>query len=448
MSLATTILMLAAAPASAAQLDPSGYSLRPLAFLGDPAPGGGTFINDFEPSAINARGEVAFTADVSTGGEGVFTASGGQIQQITRSGLPAPGGGTNGAGELGRLGFNDGGDVAVPFLLSPPGPVFASGLYRFSHGTGSYSAAAIPGTPMPAAGPLEGLWFDIGMNNPGDIVFTGLADGTDIHPGTPPGADGIAGGVWEAHKHGTLSKIAIPGDPAPGGGVFDDARDPSINDKGDVAFGGHIAGERCYPSGPFVCTESLYLRDVATGTIRSIAHQGDPAPGGGTFYIAFGGVVNSRDDIAFIGALSPPDPTTGAFTNCGVFQWSRGTTIAIARPGDAMPGGGHLLSAGQQVETYGLNNRGDVSFVAALDTSSNGTGPDMGAYVYSHGVINLVARTGTVIPGVGTIAYFYTSDAVPFQTTGGATNSRGQVVLTATLTDGRVVLFVASPSGN
>jgi hypothetical protein len=30
---------------------------------------------------------------------------------------------------------------------------------------------------------------------------------------------------------------------------------------------------------------------------------------------------------------------------------------------------------------------------------------DTGAYVWSHGTLHLVARTGTVIPGVGTISY-------------------------------------------
>jgi hypothetical protein len=351
-------------------------------------------------------------------------------------------------GELGRLGLNDGGDVALQFLLTPPGSLegLNAGLYRFSHASGALSAVAIPGTPMPGAGALEGLWFDIvGMNNRGDITFTGLADGTDINPGTPPGSDGIAGGVWEALPDGTLVKVAIPGDPAPGGGTFDDARNPSINNGGDIAFGGHIAGETCYQSGPFLCTESLYLRDAATGAIRSIAHQGDPAPGRGNFAIAFGALVNSSDQIAFLGALNPPDPITGAFTT-GVFRWSHGTTIAIARPGDAMPGGGHLVSANGEIHGHGINNQGDVSFVATLDTSSSGTGPDMGAYVYSNGAIHVVARTGTVIAGVGTIAYFGSADVtLPFAT-GGAINEREDVLLAATMTNGQVALLVASPT--
>src|SRR5262245_43216601 len=51
------------------------YQFTTVAFLGDPAPGGGFFGFDFEPRGINSRGEVAFHADVTTGGEGVFLAT-------------------------------------------------------------------------------------------------------------------------------------------------------------------------------------------------------------------------------------------------------------------------------------------------------------------------------------------------------------------------------------
>jgi hypothetical protein len=36
-----------------------------------------------------------------------------------------------------------------------------------------------------------------------------------------------------------------------------------------------------------------------------VAQQGDPAPGGKTYRIAFDDRINARDDVAFIGAISP-----------------------------------------------------------------------------------------------------------------------------------------------
>src|ERR1043165_5307806 len=66
------VVLPAASGASAARA--GGDRVSSAAFFGDPAPGGGQFTFDFEPSAINERADVAFTADVTTGGEGVFVA--------------------------------------------------------------------------------------------------------------------------------------------------------------------------------------------------------------------------------------------------------------------------------------------------------------------------------------------------------------------------------------
>src|SRR5262249_47044181 len=95
------------------------YSFQPIAFIPGPAPGGGSFINDFEPGAgaINDRGKLTFVADVDTGGEGIFTKSpGGPLTQIVRSGQPAPGGGTfDFFGVLGHVALNNHGDGAFAF---------------------------------------------------------------------------------------------------------------------------------------------------------------------------------------------------------------------------------------------------------------------------------------------------------------------------------------------
>jgi hypothetical protein len=140
------------AGAGSAQATPGGYTITEITALGQPAPGGGTFVNDFEPSAINSSGELGFTADVSTGGEGVFIAKNGTITQVMRSFMPAPGGVTTDYGELGRLGLNDGGDLVTGYLLSPQ-PSDNSGVFRWSHNRG-LSAVAVPGQAMPGGGTL------------------------------------------------------------------------------------------------------------------------------------------------------------------------------------------------------------------------------------------------------------------------------------------------------
>jgi hypothetical protein len=137
--------------------------------------------------------------------------------------------------------------------------------------------------------------------------------------------------------------------------------------------------------------------------------------------------------------------------NIGVFMNHDGQNIALVRPGDPMPGGGHVRTAGFYTIDLGLNNQGTVAFCATLDTVDpvNGDGfHDTGLYTWSHGKVSLVARTGTVIPGVGTIQALMSpgeeGSTSPFGG-GEAINNRGQIVFQATLTDGRGVLLLATP---
>jgi hypothetical protein len=448
------VLLLAALVAPArVGATPSGYGFSQVASIGNAAPGGGNFTFDFEPSAINDSGQVAFAADIdNSGDEAVFVASGGQISQLVGAGLPGPSGVTFGPGELGRLGQNDGGDVALGFLLQPFDPTLPTGVnggvFRFSHATNALTGVEIPGTPAPGGGTFEGTFFNLGMNNQGDIVFPGLATGTAVAPpNTGPNYNGMALGLFKQDKHGIATRLVMPGDPAPGGRVFDDAWNGSINNAGDVAFSGHLLGDFCVNIGaPFVCGDSLYLRDAVTGAITSIAHQGDPAPRGGNFVTAFGALINASDQVAFVGSLG----SGGAGQPCGVYRYRDGILSAVARPGDPMPGGGDFASTTCAAQGWGINNTGDICFGAQLDTITNGT-PDTGLYCLVNGSLRLVARAGTAIAGVGTIAFLGAVSPVagsnPDFRMGGPMNNRGQVLFSATMSNGTVALLVATPTG-
>ena len=105
-------------------------------------------------------------------------------------------------------------------------------------------------------------------------------------------------------------------------------------------------------------------------------------------------------------------------------------------------------------EQVSINNSGpgEIVFNALLDTVNGEGVHDTGLYVWSRGSLRLVARTGTVIPGVGTVSQL----AMPVITggpppisflpdSGAINNDRGQVLFGATLTDGRAVLLLATP---
>ena len=225
-----------------------------------------------------------------------------------------------------------------------------------------------------------------------------------------------------------------PGDAAPGGHVFDDAWNGSNNNAGDIAFSGHVQGDPCINIGV-----PLRLRRQPVPAQRGHRghlldrHQGDQAPGRGTYSTVFGGLVNGADQVAFEGS-------TGADNTppYNVYQWSKDVTTLVAVAGEPMPGGGDYASASGNDGTFGQNDHGDISFTTALDTVTNGLN-DTGAYVWSHGPLHLVARTGTVIPGVGTIArlgeFLNSNNGTnpPAYSMGEVINDRGQVFFTATL---------------
>ena len=443
-----------------------GYDFTLVGTLGDqlPGPQGGTYIRDFEPSGLNNDGTIVFGADVSTGGEGVYLRSkGGGISEIIRVGENAPGGGVFDGGILGPTTLNDEGDVATNFGLSPFSffPIGLNcGTFLFSHNTGALSAIVLPGkTPVPGGGKFAGVFFGPTINNRGHIVFPGIvATDQGIHIPTEDYV-GFGIGLYLADKKGKISAVVSPGDPAPGGGRFDWAGGPPwLNDRGDVAFCAHIAGEECvapeFPPQSILigCLYSLYVKKASTGEILSIAHAGEPAPGGGTYRQAYSPVMNNRGDIVFVGDLTPA-PNTNQVV--GVFLNRGGMTIPVARPGDPMPGGGHFVTGSNilGIEQVHVNNPGEVAFNAILDTDVNGDGvPDTGLFVWSNGTLRLVARSGTVIPGVGTIAQLATAVTVipeplafPSPNSGAITNDRGQVYFSATLTDGRGIHLVATP---
>jgi hypothetical protein len=276
---------------------------------------------------------------------------------------------------------------------------------------------------------------------------------------------GLGMGVFEADLAGHITAVVSPGDRAPGGGTFDAAglsysAGTWVNDRGDVTFDGHVAGEEAsvpggVPGFPpqqsvfIAALGSVYVKSGATGQITSIAHAGDPAPGGGVFRQALFPEINDRGDVLFTGDLTPaPD----ANQVLGVFLDLGGKIIPVARPGDAVPGGGHLVTASVRTGNTHLNNEGDVVFTALLDTTHNGI-PDTGLFEWSHGNLSLIARSGTTLSGVGTVENLnFGGTAVQplplsfIPNSGVSNNDPGQVLFGATLEDGRGVLLLDTPT--
>jgi hypothetical protein len=94
-----------------------------------------------------------------------------------------------------------------------------------------------------------------------------------------------------------------------------------------------------------------------------------------------------------------------------------------------------FLTTALQPGNWSINDAGSVAFSAQLDTDTLGARVrDTGLYVWSRGTLNLVAWTGTDLPGLGTILALAPLDFVggrPFS--GAALNNRGKILFDATV---------------
>ncbi len=455
--------------------DRSLPAVQLLATLGDPAPGPGAsgyMIFDFEPYSLTNRGEALYSTDLSAPGdpttpvgEALFLRDKhGQVKRLAGSTDPAPGGGTYDLGTL-QGALNERGDAAFTFVLSPFTLPFGanSGTYRYSSNTRTVTPVVLPYvTPAPGGGTFQGTAFYPDINNRGDLLFDGLVvTNQGIHvPGEP--YVGLGQGIFQADRFGHISSVVSPGDAAPGGGTFDFAGLPRNNDRGTIVFTGHVAGDPAsIPGNPpqaviITALANGYVRNAATGHITEFAHVGNPIPaaaGGGVYGQIMFPSINNSGDVCFKVDLTPA-PAAGQVI--GLFRYSHGAVRSVARPGDAMPGGGHLVtvsSLGGHQEH--INDRGDIVFNGTLDTDVDGDGlPDQGTYQWSRGHLSVVARTGTVLPGIGTVRSFVppVGISIPPPTSfvpnsGSINNDRGQVLFSALLTDGRYVLLLSTPHG-
>jgi hypothetical protein len=255
----------------------SGGVLNRIVGTDDPAPGGGRF-DRVDEAAINNAGDIAFVGYGNfPGSPAVFVLSGGESHRVVGFGDPVPGGGTF-SGFV-NLSLNDAGELAFTGFVSN-----RRGIFLWSNG--SVTSIAQTGDPAPGGG----TFFIVGptiprryvpwLNSSGQIAFAARLS-------SPTGNAAVF--LFSA---GSLTRIAGPGDPAPGGGTLVSARAPSLNDSGEVAYAGFLS-----PSG-----SGIYL--ASQGTTVKIVGSEDPAPGGGTFASLQAPYVNSRTQVGFQGTTS------------------------------------------------------------------------------------------------------------------------------------------------
>jgi hypothetical protein len=397
--------------------------------LGDPAPDGGAFLASRMPS-LNARGQVAFAAEVaSSGREGVFLWSEGNVRPIAQFADAAPGGGTFVA--FYELALQAAGESVA---FSGYTTLSQEDLFLFSQG--AIRLLARGGDPAPGGGTFRSFFFPA-INIHEQVVFY-----SDLSPS--------GSGVFLAQQDGTITAVARTGDPAPAGGTFDFSKAPapaiqhlaitgdparlrrestprqslgdggatfryfgfprgSINDSGEVAFsaGTSILGR----GGIFVFSKGQITRRI---------RERSPAPGGGEFTFMDSPSFNAAGQIAFGANISTP-PGRGMF-----LASADGSIIQVARVLEPSPEGDIFTG----VFTPSLNAAGAVAFLGQL---LNRTG---GIYLFSKGTITRVAGHGDPIDREPRFI-----DASP-----GGIDRAGEVVFSARMFPGGSALLVGAPS--
>ena len=355
--------------------------LRKVVGVGDPAPDGGTFTALGPPTgpALNDLGEIAFIASSSTGNTQLLVRSaGGTLRTVATTGDPLPGGGTiarfTASDTDALVDLNNQGDVA--FFASPPSTI-QGGVYLSSGGTLRKIVAA--NDPAPIGGTFTGFGgccyeSHLALNDNGDVSFYAWLNNSSLQ------------GIFLS-SGGTIRKVAVLGDSAPGGGTLSpDVNRHALSESGAVAFSGYL--------NPGPGTSQAVFLGQPDGTLSLIARRGDPAPtrpAYRSFTVATGG-MNASGSFVFHAEVSG-----------GAVFLSDGSTIQpVATVGDPAPGGGRIV----EISSYNpptINAAGEVAFVAEFD----GDGDDRaGVFTGPPGALRRIAAQGDPSPTGGQLGYF------------------------------------------
>jgi hypothetical protein len=320
------------ADGTAVVLRQAGGQLHEIARSGVPAPGGGTYAA-FRLLGATPAGATGYHATVSDGPDGIFSATIGGIKTIVVGGEATPAGGSFGTIGGGTL-HPSGAWAFRATLRDGRSSVFAADT---SGPTPLLRAVAISGDPLPLDGGTIDSFpssIDPSINATGTVVFRALVNGVD---GTPSG-------VFSVAPDGTITTLATVREKVPDIGTLTRLRDPVVADDGSVVVSATVSGV-----GP-----GLFVwRD---GNLAALAQLGDPTDadtGDARFRFSAPSVTDAAENGAFLGQRD------------AIFRTAGSGDDAIAYVGGATPLGGAIASLGEPC----VDGRGTIFFGAELQNA-------------------------------------------------------------------------------
>jgi hypothetical protein len=347
-----------------------GTKVVPLSDTSINTPDGRPFSvgNVWSPHGINDAGVVAWVADVDGGDHIVLTydAASGKYALIAKPGQPAPGGGEflNGGTKHGpshrqAADINNKGQVVWNQPVAGADGEPHNAIFMFDPATQQPTAIMRPGTTAPGGGAFDQAWVPQ-INEKSQVAFIASKEGSEQY--------GLY--LWDA---GTITPIAAPGDKI-GEDVVDQAGYPRLAENGDIVFVTHFGeGHTAFSEGTTDET-NVVLYTAADKKLQTLLKPGDALPDGKKFH----GVELNRRPVALnsqgqvvVMAIREED------SRGGMYLWQSGNLQLLTGYGETIPGVGKVTGMGKSTEdaTGGtwdgyhtaINENGDIAFSAQVD---------------------------------------------------------------------------------
>ena len=365
----------------------TGGSSVPIVAVGAAVPGGGTIASLGRFPVMNDSDVVAFEAQVSGAGDGIFTwdpING--IVTVAQTGAPSPVGGTYGSFNNNQaVAINNASGGQVAFTANLTGSP-ADGVFRYTPGPVTIKIAA--------TGDLVGVDtltnFDdeyVGINGSGTVAFEGRFGSTRrLAQGSGGALTGL--GVVPSNAHDFGPRLSTTGRIvwSHSGDIqeYDGAITTVVTDTDVTPFGtGLSAREPCINNGNVIAFRALRpaIHELSRGTAEPILQKGDPSPVSGT--------IGSLVEHFFKGNLAISATDTGGAlivrnTNAGL--------VKVVANGDASPLGGTLDLSPLLDDVHEFAVKGSKVLFHSLVTGGSAT--EAICRATSNGTIQTVAKVG------------------------------------------------------
>lgn len=364
------------------------------------APAGGILFENIGTPSINSKGDMAFTgqrpAPTVTTHLNLYSTGGG-ITNISLEGMPAPGGGTF-ASLTGFTDFGNNNNLIFSSSLTLLGGGSGTGLYRYNTSTSVLSKMIQTGDIVDGRTVQSVVFGDTNRSND-TVLKVGFTD------------PAITEGILKISDAGVISTIALRGDAAAGGSVFNSfGLVPTISESGDISFMAGLAGG---------VNQAIFR--IAGGTTSRLVTTGDAAPGGGIFSSLDGG-PRALDGNTNFWAQTMGGPGSG------IYRFSSGSLTRLVGATDSAPGGGTLGAVGGGA----FNTVGDMVLSSTRPGDSNES-----FFFYRAGATEKVLLNGGALFGSTTSGQSFTPWGI---------NDSGTFAFQYTLANGRSGVAIASSS--